>query len=147
MVLKPASKNSKSSGNGRQTIVLVAPGVLLTLTIRNSNSVPDPLSTLLPVAKADMRRVLIVPAPLTFPDTFHWVAVSPAGCTGWLRSKLTTDESKVKSPWKPIKFWLAVMFVVITGSMITVVIGTEVSKVSIGRDTFSGTGVGVGVGV
>ena len=38
------------------------------------------------------------------------------------------------------------MFVVSTGSMITVLMGTEVSKVSIGRDTASGPGVGVAFG-
>ena len=31
--------------------------------------------------------------------------------------------------------WLAFMIVVLTGSRITVVIGTEVSNVSVGRDT------------
>jgi hypothetical protein len=36
------------------------------------------------------------------------------------------------------------MFVVTTGLMITVAMGTEVSKVSIGRDTATGGGVGVG---
>ena len=35
------------------------------------------------------------------------------------------------------------MSVVTTGSMITVVMGTELSKVSIGRDTVIGAGVGV----
>ena len=41
------------------------------------------------------------------------------------------------------------MIVVTTGSMITVAMGTELSKVSIGRDTVTGVGVppGVGVGV
>ena len=36
------------------------------------------------------------------------------------------------------------MFVVATGSVITVAMGTEVLKVSIGRDTVIGDGVGVG---
>src|ERR1700675_257509 len=40
------------------------------------------------------------------------------------------------------------MFEVTTGLMITVAMGTEVSKVSIGRDTpAGGVGLGVGVGV
>ena len=38
------------------------------------------------------------------------------------------------------------MNVVSTGSTITSVMGTEVSKLSIGRDTVMGCGVGVGVG-
>ena len=36
------------------------------------------------------------------------------------------------------------MFVVITGLMITVALGTEVLRVSIGRDTVTGVGVGEG---
>src|SRR5450432_980512 len=39
------------------------------------------------------------------------------------------------------------MFVVVTGSMITVAKGTDVSKASVGRVTFIGCGVGVGTGV
>lgn len=39
------------------------------------------------------------------------------------------------------------MFVVTTGSIIMVAMGTVVSKVSIGRDTVTGAGVGVGVPV
>src|SRR5882757_2289740 len=100
---------------------------------------------LLPVAKADTRRVLIVPGPLliTFPDTFHWLAVIPAGCTGPATvSKSITAESKRKSPWNPIKFWLVVTGEQFTGLAITVVIGTEVSMVSIGRDTFNVVPVG-----
>ena len=55
------------------------------------------------VEKADTRRVLIVPVPFTFPDTFHWLAVIPAGWVGpATESKSMTDESKRKSPWKPM---------------------------------------------
>ena len=39
------------------------------------------------------------------------------------------------------------MVVVTNGFVITVAMGTEVSKVSIGRDTAIGPGVGDGVGV
>jgi phage-related minor tail protein len=92
---------------------------------------------------------MIVPAKgRTFPDTFHWVAVIPAGLTGPTPvSKLITDESKRKSPWKPMMFWLARTGVQVTGLTITVVIGTDVSMVSIGSDTFSTAGVAVGIGV
>ena len=93
---------------------------------------------LAPVAKADTRSVLKVPGPvlLTFPDTFHWLAVIPNGDTGPAAvSKSITAESKRKSPWKPMIFWLAVTGVQFTGLTITVVMGTEVSIVSIGRET------------
>ena len=51
----------KLSGAGRQTNGLVAPGVLLTLSILRLNSVPDPFSGVKSSEKADMRRVLVVP--------------------------------------------------------------------------------------
>jgi hypothetical protein len=92
---------------------------------------------------------MIVPGPLliTFPDTFHCEAVIPAGLTGPTPvSKLITAESKRKSPWNPMMFWLARTVVQRTGLTITVVIGTDVSMVSIGRDTFSPPGVAVAVG-
>ena len=60
---------------------------------------------------------------------------------------MTMVESKVKSPWKPMKLRLASMFVVVTGAMITVLIATEVSKLTEGRDTVTPKGVAVGVGV
>src|SRR5437667_4450381 len=54
-----------------------------------------------------MRRVFIVPGPVlrTFPDTFQLTAVSPAACVGPGETvrKVTTAESKVKSPWNPIE--------------------------------------------
>ena len=74
--------NSKSSGYARQTNGLIAPGVLLTLSILSSNSVPDPLSGVKSSEKADMRRVLIGPAPgRMFAETFQLPPVSPAACT------------------------------------------------------------------
>ena len=100
-----SSMKIKSSGAGFQTSVLVSPGVLLTLSILTLNSVPDPFSGVKSFEKADMRRVLVVPGPLlsTFPDTFQLTAVSPAPCVGPGETvrKVTTAESKVKSPWKP----------------------------------------------
>ena len=71
--------------------------MLLTLSILSSNSVPDPVSGAKSFEKADMRRVLIVPVPRMLLVTFQFPAVSPACCTGGFE-KLTTDESKVKSP-------------------------------------------------
>ena len=96
------SIKKKLSGGGAQTNGLVAPGVLLTLNILNSNSVPDPDRGVKSFDKADMRSVLIGPGPArTAPDTFQLPPVSPACCTGGL-AKLTTVSSKVKSPWKAI---------------------------------------------
>ena len=74
--------------------------MLLTLSILSWNRVPDPESGAKSFEKADTRRVLIVPVPRTLPVTFQFAAVRPALCTGGFE-KLTTDESKVKSPWKP----------------------------------------------
>ena len=92
----------KLSGAGFQTSVLVSPGVLLTLSILRLNNVPIPFSGVKSSENADMRRVLSVPGPvLRMPEeTFQLPAVSPAPCTCGVE-KLTTAESKVKSPWKP----------------------------------------------
>jgi len=52
------------------------------------------------------------------------------------------DESKVKSPWKPVKLAPFVVVlsisVVVTGSIITVLLGTEGSKKSFGSETVIG---------
>ena len=90
----------KPFGGSAQSNELTAPGVLLTLSIFISNSVPAPDSGVKSFDKADTRRVLIVPDPSTFPETFQLPAVRPAFCTGGF-AKLTIDESNVKSPWKP----------------------------------------------
>ena len=92
----------KLSGGESQTNGLISPGVLLTLSILRLNSVPDPLSGVKSFEKAEMRRVLIVPGPVLrmFAETFQLPAVSPAFCNCGV-AKLTTAESKVKSPWKP----------------------------------------------
>ena len=94
---------TKLFGIGFQTNGLVLPGVPLTLSIVRLNRVPDPSSDVRLDEKADMRRVLIVPGPLLRmpPETFQLVAVSPAACTNEF-AKLTTAESKVKSPWNPM---------------------------------------------
>jgi hypothetical protein len=93
---------------GAQTKGLVAPHVLLTLRILSSNRVPGPPFRGTKVfMKADIRRVLIPVAGMgrTFPETFQFGSlVSPALWTGGSAPpvpKLTTDESKVKSPWNP----------------------------------------------
>ena len=95
----------KLSGAGFQTSALVSPGMLLTLSILTLKSVPDPFNGVKSFEKAEMRRVLVVPGPLlrTFPDTFQLTPVSPAPCVGPGEAvrKVTTAESKVKSPWKP----------------------------------------------
>ena len=79
-----------------------------TLIGLSSNSVPGPPANGMKVfMKADMRRVLIPVAGTgrTLPETFQFASlVSPALCTGGFAPpvpKAITDESKVKSPWKP----------------------------------------------
>ena len=137
---KLSSKKIKLSGGAAQTKGLVAPGALLTLSILRLNKVPAPSSGVKSSEKAEMRRVLSVPGPVlrTFEETFQFVEVSPAGSTCGV-AKPTTAESKVKSPWKPIRLRPPVvvesMRVVVNGSMIMVPKGTELSKVSIGKDT------------
>ena len=84
--------------------------------------------------KADTRRILNWPVPITFPETFQLLAVSPAGTVGVVVVKETTFESKRKSPWNPTRFWAALIWVALTGLRRIVVLGTEVSMVSIGRD-------------
>src|ERR1700682_6336826 len=95
----------KLSGSGFQTNGLIAPCVLLTLSILRLNSVPIPFSGVKSFEKAEMRSVLIVPGPVlrTLPDTFQLTAVSPAGCVGPGEEvrNVQTAESKRKSPWKP----------------------------------------------
>ena len=101
--------------------------------------------------KADTRRILNWPVPITFPLTFQLEEVSPAGTVGVVVVKETTVESKTKSPWNPTRFWAALIWVVLTGLRRIVVLGTEVSMVSIGRDTVipgtpSGTAGAAGAG-
>jgi hypothetical protein len=92
----------KLSGSAAQTNGLVLPGVLLTLSILRLNSVPEPFNGVKSSEKADMRRVLIVPVPgRMLAETFQLPEVSPAAFTNG-DEKLTTAESKVKSPWKPM---------------------------------------------
>ena len=82
---------------------MLAPGELLTRVILRLKRVPEPESGVKSLEKAEIRRVLIGPPPgITFAETFQLVAVSPAPLTGvvW---KVTTVESKVKSPWNPTK--------------------------------------------
>ena len=92
------------AGAGFQTNGLIAPGVLLTLSILTLNSVPDPFSGG-KFEEAEMRRVLVVPGPVlkTFPDKLQSTAVRPAAWVGPGETvrKVTTAESKVKSPSKP----------------------------------------------
>ena len=107
----------KLSGGAAQSNCVLAPGVLLALVILSSNSVPAPESGVRLFEKADMRSVLIGPAPArTFPDTFQVPPVSPAFCTGSL-SKEIILSSKVKSPWKPTSLFFASMAEVVTPAM------------------------------
>jgi hypothetical protein len=93
--------------------------------------------------KADTRSVLIGPPPGNiFPVTFQLPAVRPVFITGGVEN-VATVSSKLKSPWKPTKLKSGVIVVVTTGSVITVEMGTEVSKVAVGRDTVTAPGVGV----
>ena len=128
----------KLSGSGCQFKGLVAPGVLLTLSILRTKRVPEPESGVKSLEKADRRRILIWPVPMTFDETFQLLAVSPEGDDAGL-AKVTTDESKVKSPWKPTKLLpplvVESMSVVVTGSRITVEAGTVLLKLSTGRLT------------
>ena len=94
----------KLSGTGLQTNELMSPGLLLTRSIRRFSSVPDPLSGVTPsFTKAEMRRVLLVPGPVLrmLAATVHPVPVRPVALTNG-DEKLTTAESKIKSPWKPM---------------------------------------------
>jgi len=68
----------KLSGSAAQTNGVISPGVLLTLTILNSNRVPAPFSGTKSFENAETRSVRIVPGPLkTFPVTFQLPPVSP----------------------------------------------------------------------
>ena len=81
------------SGSGFQTNGLVAPGVLLTLTILRLNNVPDPFSGMKSFEMAERRAVLSGPGPgRRFRAMFQLLAVSPAPCTNG-DEKLTTVES------------------------------------------------------
>ena len=98
-----------------QVKAVFAPAVLLTLVMFRWKRVPEPESGAKSFEKADMRSVLIGPPPgRTLPDTFQLLAVSPALETGGLW-KVTTDESKVKSPWNPIRLSAALIVEVTTG--------------------------------
>jgi hypothetical protein len=69
----------KLFGSAAQTNGVIAPHVLLTLTILSWNSVPEPESGVKLSEKADMRRVLSAPGPgFTLAETFQLLAVSPA---------------------------------------------------------------------
>ena len=61
---------------------------------------PEPLNGVKSSEKAEMRSTLIVPEPIILPETFQLAAVMPAGWTNGVW-KVTTEESKVKSPWNP----------------------------------------------
>ena len=130
-----------------QVSAVLAPGVLLTLVMFRLNRVPEPDSGVKSFEKADMRSVLIGPAPgRTLPDTFQLPAVSPAFDTGGLW-KVTTVSSKVKSPWNPTRLSAALIAEVTTGWVKLV---TDVSMVAVGKETVAtriGGGVGVGVGL
>jgi len=144
--------NCEPVDTGAQVNGVISPGVLLTRSILSSNRVPGPPASGTKAAmKDDMRRVLIlcpgsgvpvgvgVASGRMFAETFHCGSlVSPALWTIGV-AKVHTPASKVKSPWKPTKLRPPVvvlsMSVVVTGAMITVEAGTELSMLTIGRDT------------
>src|SRR5262245_35497153 len=132
----------KLFGNPAQTRAVLAPGVLLTRVIFRLNRTPAPESGVKSFEKAETRSVLIVPAPITLPETFQLVPVRPAPDTGgfW---KVTIDESKVKSPWNPTRLSAPLIAVFVTCSVKLV---TPVLMVSFGKKTTSPLGVPVGVG-
>ena len=91
------------SGAGCQVNGVEAPGVLLTLSILNSNNVPAPFNGTKVFMKADMRRIRTPVGGFgrMLAETFQFESlVSPALWTCGV-AKVTTLESKVKSPWKP----------------------------------------------
>ena len=92
----------KLSGSGCQVNGLAAGHEVATLSILRLKSNPDPFSGVKSSEKADMRRILIPVAGTgrMFAETFQLLAVSPAAVTNG-GEKVTTFESKVKSPWKP----------------------------------------------
>src|SRR5256886_3421218 len=110
------SMNTKLLGGFAHVSAVLAPCTLLTLVKFKLNNVPEPERGVEEVEKAEIRNVLIVPPPITFPLTFQLVAVNPAGDAGvpW---KVTTEESKAKSPWKPTRLSAELMFDVVTGSV------------------------------
>ena len=87
----------------------------LTRVILRLKSVPEPESGVKSFEKADILRVMIDPfAEMILPDTFQFVAVSPAGETG-VAWNVTIVESKVKSPWNAIRLFAPLIVVVTTG--------------------------------
>src|SRR5437868_2176440 len=125
------SMNTKLFGEAAQVSVVLAPTELLTRVKFKLNNVPDPESGVDVVENAEMRSVLIVPAPRTLPLTFQFVAVNPAVDAG-VAWKVTTDESNVKSPWNPTRLSDALMFVVVTASVKSV---TFVLTFPMGKET------------
>ena len=102
MRIQVSVDEEKLSGSGFQTNGDVGPAVVLTLSILRLNNNPDPFSGVKSSEKADIRRVLIPVAGIgrMFAETFQLLAVSPPEFTNGAE-KVTTSESKVKSPWKP----------------------------------------------
>ena len=122
---------------------VLEPGRPPTLFIFSSNSVPEPWSGVVWLSElAIMRRVLILAVPVTFPLTIQSLAVSPAGWTGsaW---KVTSDESKTRSPRNPIRSSAPSIVKVRTGKVNVRVRGW---MADIGRATMIGSGVGIGAG-
>src|SRR5438132_5176550 len=129
------SMNTKLFGGLAHVSAVLAPTILLTLVKFKLNNVPDPERGVEVVEKAEIRNVLIVLAPVTFPLTFQLVAVNPAGDAGvpW---KVTTEESKVKSPWKPTRLSAALMDEVVTARVKFVMFNP---MFAVGNDTVATT--------
>src|SRR5450755_376983 len=109
------SMKTKLFGDTAQVSAVLAPGVLLTLVMFRLNRIPKPDSGVESFETADMCSVLIGPGPgRTLPDTFQLPPVSPALDTGGLW-KVTTVESKVKSPWNPTRLSAGLIAEVTTG--------------------------------
>ena len=80
----------KLLGGAAQVSGVLAPGVLLTLSILRLKSVPEPDRGVKSFEKADTRSVLIGPGPgRMFAETFQFPEVSPAFSTqrGWRRCR------------------------------------------------------------
>ena len=112
---RSASIKVKPSGGVAQVRAVNEPEVLLTRVIFRLNNTPEPARGVKSFEKAEIRRVLIGPAPgRMLPDTFQFVAVRPEPDTGGFWNVMTVS-SKVKSPWKLTRLSELLIAVVTTG--------------------------------
>ncbi len=89
--------------------------------------------------KAEMTRVLIVPGP-RIENVCRNVPVSAGESSGLGAGRSKTNDRRVKSELglEANVIRGRTISVVVTGSIMTVELGTEVLKLSVGRETFTG---------